>query len=90
MRTRNKGYMDYGLTDSDAKRLKVLAKKQENERLVHECAEQANKQLAAELYYSLVKGVSYEKLDSINRIDIDKGSFYGYQRKTLAILGSRI
>ena len=50
-----------------------------------ECARKVNKRLCNELYYSIVKGVSFEKLDQKEYIDCLKCDFYGYQRKTLAV-----
>lgn len=87
MRTRNKGYADYGFCEGEEKKLKQWCKGPDftEEFLLLESAKIANKDIFNDIYFSIVRGVSYESMDRKVYQGIDKGSFYGYQRKTLAI-----
>lgn len=87
MRTRKKGFADYGFSEREAKMLKDWCKKPDfsEEFLLLESARIANSQLFNDIYYSLVKGLSFERIDMKTGQCIGKGDFYGWQRKTLAI-----
>ena len=87
MRTREKGFADYGFSQGEETKLKEWCRKPDfsEEFLLLESAKMANKDIFNDIYFSIVRGVSYEKMDSKVYQNIDKGSFYGYQRKTLAI-----
>ena len=87
MRTREKGFSDYGFAPGESDKLKAWCQKPDfsEEFLLLESAKMANKDIFNDIYFSIVRGVSYEKMDSKVYQNIDKGSFYGYQRKTLAI-----
>lgn len=85
MRTRVAGYRDYGLKPEEAREIKkYCASSDFNEhQLLFTSAMSTNKELAADLYYSILKGLSYEDLDRICYMPIPKGDFYGYQRKVI-------
>lgn len=87
MRTRNKGYLDYGFLPGEEKLLKEWCKKSDfsEEVLLLESAKIENKDIFNDIYFSIVKGLSYEKMDKNVSQYIGKGDFYGHQRKTLAI-----
>lgn len=87
MRTREKGFADYGFSPGEETKLKEWCRKPDfsEEFLLLESARMANASIFNDIYFSIVRGVSYEKLDFKVFQNIDKGSFYGYQRKTLAI-----
>lgn len=87
MRTREKGYADYGFSPGEEKQLKEWCRKPDfsEEFLLLESAKMANKNIFNDIYFSIVKGLSYEKMDEKVYQNIGKGDFYGYQRKTLAI-----
>lgn len=87
MRTREKGYKDYGLTQEEVEKILEWCKKptfKEN-LLLLECAKKANEYFFNDVYFSLVKGLSYERLDQKSYQECYKVDFYGYRRKTLAL-----
>ena len=87
MRIREKGFADYGFVPGELDKLKAWCQKSDfsEEFLLLESAKMANASIFNDIYFSIVRGVSYEKMDFKAYQNIDKGSFYGYQRKTLAI-----
>lgn len=87
MRIREKGFADYGFVPGESDKLKAWCQKSDfsEEFLLLESAKMANASIFNDIYFSIVRGVSYEKMDFKAYQNIDKGSFYGYQRKTLAI-----
>ena len=87
MRTREKGFADYGFSQGEETKLKEWCRKPDftEEFLLLESAKMANKDIFNDIYFSIVRGVSYEKMDFKVYQNIGKGDFYGYQRKTLAI-----
>lgn len=87
MRTREKGFADYGFSPGEETKLKAWCKNPNfsEEFLLLESAKIANKDIFNDIYFSIVKGLSYEKMDEKVYQNIGKGDFYGHQRKTLAI-----
>lgn len=87
MRTRQKGFADYGFSPGEETKLKEWCRKPDfaEEFLLLESAKMANASIFNDIYFSVVRGVSYEKMDFKVYQNIGKGDFYGYQRKTLAI-----
>lgn len=85
MRIRDAGYRDYGIEPEEAREIKKhCASAEFNEhQLLFTSALSENKELAADLYYSIVKGLSYEDLDRICYMPIPKTDFYAHQRKTM-------
>ena len=88
MRTRNMKYDDYGFSVGEERRLKAFCQEPGFPEgfLLLESAVKANANISNDLYYSITSGVSYDKLANIKYILISRPDFYGYQRKTLAIL----
>lgn len=88
MRTRNMGYDDYGFLPGEEKRLKAFCQEPEFSEgfLLLESAMKANANIGNDLYYTITNGISFDKLTKIKYIMISRPDFYGYQRKTLAIL----
>ena len=87
MKRRYMGFDDYGFRPGEEKQLKEWCKKLDfsEEFLLLESAKMANPNIYHDLYFSIVRGVSYEKMDEKVYQYIGKGDFYGHQRKTLAI-----
>lgn len=98
MKTREKKCDDYGFDatagyggfdNEEQKKLKAFCQGKDyglyEMRLLAEAAVSANQDLSNDIYYSLVSGLSYDKLMSIKYIPISKSDFYAYQRKCLAI-----
>ena len=92
MRTREKGYADYGISIDEAKRLKEYCSSAQfaEHGMLMECAISSNQSIAPELYFSIVKSVSYDELIKIKHIFLPKTDFYGYQRKCLALFKERL
>lgn len=87
MRTRLKGFDDYGFLPGEDKRLREFCRMPDFAEcvLLIESAKKANADISNDLYYSIVAGLSYDKLTIAKYIAISRIDFYGYQRKTLAI-----
>ena len=86
VRTREKSYSDYGIGMSEIKELKRYCRSMdfdEHKRLL-DSAISANPYIAAELYFSIVTGVSYDELSKVRYIPLPKTDFYGYQRSCLS------
>lgn len=87
MRTRNTKLIDYGLTLEESRKIREWCKKSDftENILLLECAQKAHAYIFNDVYFSLVKGLSFEKLDQRVYQDYAKCDFYAYQRKTLAL-----
>ena len=87
MRARLMKFDDYGFSPREDKRLREFCRTPDFAEcfLLIESAKRANADICNDLYYSLVEGVSYDKLDKAKSVPIPRPDFYGYQRKTLAI-----
>lgn len=87
MRTRLMTIQDHGLTKEEVENIKEYCKSRSfaDHHLLMQSAQEANVQICAEIYASLVLGVSFEKIDSLRYIPISKTDFYAYRKKTIAI-----
>ena len=87
MGIRDKSYGDYGFAPGEEKKLKAFCQQPvfSEDLLLLECAKQSNQAIGSDLYFSIVKGLSYEVLDKKTWQRYAKVDFYGYQRKTLAL-----
>lgn len=77
MKTRNKSYIDYGISKQKANELKRRCQTlnaDERDALL-ECCECANQGIAYEMMYSLIYGVSYDKY--ISSLTITNLNGYG-------------
>lgn len=85
MRTREKSYDDYGFAPGEEKRLKELCREKNFKTyiLIHLAARKACPDMAEDIAYSLLKGLSYEKILFIHSLPISKNDFYAYRRKCL-------
>lgn len=87
VRTREKGYIDYGFESGEEKKIMNYCSDghfSEHDILL-QAAVSANPCIASDLYYSIVNGVSYEAIEKIKQIPLSKSDFYGYRRKCLGI-----
>ena len=87
MKTRKISFREYGFEPGEEKRLKEYCRKSDfndHTDLIN-AALSANPSIANDLYYSIVTGLSYDKIGRIRYIPITKVDFYGYQRKCLNI-----
>lgn len=92
MSTREKSYEDYGFSRKEAKELikqcRNLGAKESS--LLKECAMKANNVVGYSVYYSLIHGLSYEKLSKVRFPEYSKVDFYGYRRRTIALFREAI
>ena len=88
MRTREKSYYDYGLSDKEVCYIKKLCKNADEEQLniIRNALSELQPYIAPYVYFSLVKNMSYEDICAKNYIFIGKGDFYGYRRKGMACI----
>lgn len=87
MRIRDTYYENYGFSTKEVKELKEWCKAPDFKEfvLLLECARKVNTAIFNDIYFSIVKGLSYEKMDKKTYQCMSKNDFYGYQRKTLAL-----
>lgn len=87
MRVRESSYSDYGFNPGEEKQLKEFCRRSDfsEDFLLLECAKKSNQAIGGDLYFSLIKDLSWEQMD--NRIcqTYSKSDFYGYRRKTLGL-----
>lgn len=87
MRTRKKKLTDYGISEQRGTELLKLAALEENQETVCRAANMSNPYLAPYLVKSLQKKVGYDRLfGSMYFRPCIRQDFYGYRRKTLAII----
>ena len=86
LKTREKRYSDYGFDVQEAKELRKFCRSMEfNEhKTLLDSAISANPYIAADLYYTIVTGLSYDELTKIKYIPLPKTDFYGYQRRCIS------
>lgn len=87
MKTRHISYNDYGFAPGEEKQLKEHCRRKDFKTyiIVHLAAYKANPEIAEDLAYSLINGLSYEKMEFTHNIPIPKVDFYAYRRKCLFI-----
>lgn len=86
MRKREMGYSEYGFEPGEERELKEYCRSfdfSDHDTLL-QAAVSANPSIAADLYYSLVRGLSFERINDIKYMPIPKVDFYAYQRACLA------
>ena len=88
MSVREKSYEDYGVTPDEINlAIKFSRIKQiDNSKTVIETAYDVKAEIATDIYYSIIKGLSYDELSKKNYIPIPRGDFYAYRRKTIAMI----
>lgn len=88
MKTREKGYKDYGFYEEDEhkKIIKYCRSSdfdEDDSFLLNQAALHIKPCIQNELYESIVTGISYEKLTRKKYIPLPEGDFYGYRRKCI-------
>lgn len=88
MWVRNTGYDDYGFKPGEERELLKRCRSggPDLQAIILAAAIEANAGVAGDLFYSIVRGWSYERLCTPDALGISKVDFYGYRRKTLAII----
>ena len=92
MKTRNKSYIDYGISKQKANDLKRKCQvlNVEERDILLECCKCANQGIAYEMLYSLIYGVSYDKLIAFVYIPALREDFYAYRRKALSLFNEHL
>ena len=87
MRVRQYGYCDYGFAPGEETQLLAFCRGSDfaEEFLLLECAKKSNPAICADIYYSLVRGLSWEQLDKRTTQFYGKVDFYAYRRRTLGL-----
>ena len=87
MRVRECGYCDYGFAPGEEKQLLAFCRGSDfaEDFLLLECAKKSNPAICADIYYSLVRGLSWEQLDKRATQLYGKPDFYAYRRRTLGL-----
>ena len=87
MRTRERSYFDYGFKEGEERQLQEFCRRPDfaEDFLLLECAKKANADIGGDLYFSLIRGLSWEQLDKRTWQQYSKVDFYGYRRKALGL-----
>ena len=87
MRIRNMSYSDYGFAPGEGERLVDYCGRPDfnEDYLLLECTKKSNEVIAGDLYYSLIRGLSWEQLDRRTMQLYNKTDFYAYRRKALGL-----
>ena len=88
MRTREKSYSDYGITDDEVKYIKEFCRNanKEEQHIIRAALSELSPYIAPYVFYSLVDNLSYEDICAKNYLYIGKGDFYGYRRQGMAAI----
>lgn len=87
MRIRETGYSDYGFKLGEERQLQEFCKQPDfaEDFLLLECAKKANADIGSDLYFSLIRGLSWEQMDKRTWQRYSKVDFYAYRRKALGL-----
>ena len=87
MRVRESSYSDYGFNPGEERQLQEFCRRPDfaEDFLLLECAKKANATIGGDLYFSLIRGLSWEQMDRHTCQMYSKSDFYGYRRKTLGL-----
>ena len=88
MRTRQKTYSDYGISDAEVKRIKDFCHyaNDEEKMIIKTALSELDPYIAPYVYFSLVDNLSYEDICARNYLYIGKGDFYGHRRRGMAAI----
>ena len=88
MRTREKSYSDYGITEDEVRYIKNFCQNADDEQknIIRNALAELQPYIAPYVFYSLVDNLSYEDICAKNYIYIGKGDFYGHRRQGMAAI----
>ena len=93
MRTRETGYDDYGLSDTQVKETLKYCRgpdfTEEDAEALFECAMEVYPGLAFDICFSIRYNVSYDRMDVAKYMYATKDSFYGYRRKVISMFHNK-
>lgn len=83
MRTRQKTYSDYGISDEEVKYIKGFCQNanDDEQHIIKTALSELTPYVAPYVFYSLVDNLSYEDICAKNYLYIGKGDFYGHRRQ---------
>ena len=83
MRTRNKSYSDYGITEEEKKYIFDFCRSADDKQkaIIKEALSELNPYISRYIYRSLVYNQSYDDICKEEYIFMRKEDFYGYRRK---------
>ena len=86
MRVRETKLSDYGFTRTEVKQLRKFCRQLDSadKKMLLECAMEVKADISKDLYYTITSGNSFDKLESIKYVAINRTDFYAYQKKVLA------
>ena len=87
VRVRESSYSDYGFNPGEERQLQEFCRRPDfaEDALLLECAKKVNPIIGGDLYFSLIRGLSWEQRDKRTMQQYGKGDFYGYRRKALGL-----
>lgn len=85
---RNVYMSDYGIGGKELEYLLRYCKSStgEQQTLILAAAQKSNQALAVVIFFNLITGTGYNQISAWYDIPINRNDFYGYRRRTLAIL----
>ena len=88
MRTREKSYSDYGITEDEVRYIKSFCQNADDEQknIIRNALAELQPYIAPYVFYSLVDNLSYEDICAKNYLYIGKGDFYGHRRQGMAAI----
>lgn len=88
MRTREKAYSDYGMTEKEVRYVKDFCRKANDEEreIIRNAISELQPYIAPYIFFSLVDNLSYEDICAKNYLYIGKGDFYGHRRQGIAAI----
>ena len=88
MRTREKSYSDYGITEEEVIYIKNFCQNADDEqtKIIKYALSELTPYIAPHIYESLTKNLSYEDICAKNYLYIGKGDFYGHRRQGMAAI----
>ena len=88
MRTREKSYSDYGMTEDESEYVKSFCRNANDEqrKIIQYALSDLQPYIAPYVFYSLVDNLSYEDICAKNYIYMGKGDFYGHRRQGIAAI----
>ena len=88
MRTREKSYEDYGITDKEKRYIKDFCRNanDEEKEIIRNALSELQPYIAPFVFYSLVDNLSYEDICAKNYLFIGKSDFYGHRRQGMAAI----
>lgn len=88
MRTREKSYSDYGISNNEVKYIKEFCRNanDDEQHIIRTALTELSPYIARNVFDSLVYNRSYEDICAKDYMFIGKGDFYGHRRQGMAAI----